>query len=118
MRLRAIEGPPRRRGCAVRDRHVGLNRCDMMSSVDLALPAAALGQGKTVQENQTNCKVGGRVCSPPGLKEGEEVTRETGKRNQGVWKGGFWVETRAPGWSPPKSTATHTASHSQSCEID
>ena len=73
MRLRAIEEPPRRRGCAMRDRHVGLkNRWDLMSSVDLVVPAAAVGQGKPTQENPTNLKVGVRVCSPPGLKEGEE----------------------------------------------
>lgn len=69
MRLRTIEEPPRRRGCAMRDRHVdSKDRSDMMSSVDLAVPAAATGQRKPNPGEPEKLESGRQGVQPTRLK--------------------------------------------------
>ena len=52
----------------MRDRHIGLNRCDMMSSVDLAVPAAAVGQGKTDPGELNKLQSGRQSVQPTRFK--------------------------------------------------
>ena len=90
MRLGSIEGPPRR-GAVPWETHglKGPVGHDVKCRPGCACHSRGPGKNQPRRTKRTG-KWEAECAAHQGLK-GEEVIRETGKRSQGVWKGGLWV---------------------------